>query len=429
MKDQTVKPQHQKAKRASHVTDASASAVPASGFMHDVRACNPASGLEVLEHISLSWSAGRIDYFGPCADMPSSHRTRPEVLAAGALVLPALIDCHTHVVFGGQRADEFAARLAGASYAEIAAGGGGIARTVRLTQSATLEQLIQAALPRVLAMARDGVATIEVKSGYGLSLEAERTMLRAATELGTRTGLQIRRTFLALHALPEAAKASAHARAAWIAEVVEHWLPTLVHEGLVDAVDAFCEGIAFSPNEVAALFDAARALGVDVKLHADQLSDQGGGALAARFNALSADHVEYLSSAGVAAMRSAGTVAVLLPTAFYCLKESMLPPIAALRAQGVRMAIASDCNPGTSPSTSLRLAMHQACTLFGLTIEEALRGVTVHAAKALGATDRGQLCRGMRADFALYQVTQPAEIVYWLGSVPVKLWVGGCERT
>ena len=397
-----------------------------SGLLLNVRACNPAQmGLEVLEDAALAWRDGVISYFGPSSELPAALRVPNPIDGRNRLLTPALIDCHTHLVFAGNRADEFAARLRGASYQDIARAGGGIMSSVRQTAAASVEQLIATALPRACALAREGVATIEIKSGYGLSLAAERAMLQAATALGARTGLQVKRTFLALHALPPEANGDADQRAAWIAGVCEEWLPALVKDGLVDAVDAFCEGIAFSPEEVSKLFTSARKLGVPVKLHADQLSNLGGGALAAKFGALSADHLEYLDQAGIAAMHVAGTTAVLLPSAFYCLKETKLPPIAQLRAAGVAMAVASDCNPGTSPQFSLRLAMHQACTLFGLSIEEALCATTVHAAAALGLTDRGQINAGLRADFALWPLTHPAEIVYWLGDIPTALWVGG----
>ncbi len=392
----------------------------------NIRACNPANtGLEILEDAALAWRDGVISYFGPQSDLPEALRVSDPIDGGARLLTPALIDCHTHLVFAGNRADEFAARLRGVSYQEIARAGGGIMSSVRQTAAASVEELVASALPRARALAREGVATIEIKSGYGLSLAAERAMLQAATVLGERTGLQVKRTYLALHALPPEAKEDAAQRATWIARVCDEWLPALVEEVLVDAVDAFCEGIAFSPDEVRKLFISARNLGVPVKLHADQLSNLGGGALAAEFGALSADHLEYLDQAGIAAMHAAGTVAVLLPAAFYCLKETKLPPIAELRAAGVAMAVASDCNPGTSPQFSLRLAMHQACTLFGLSIEEALCASTIHAASALGLADRGQLKIGLRADFALWPVAHPAELVYWLGDVPAALWVGG----
>ena len=397
-----------------------------SGVLLNIRACNPAqTGLAVLEDAALAWCDGLISYFGPQSALPDACRVANPIDGGARLLTPALIDCHTHLVFAGNRADEFAARLRGVSYQEIARAGGGIMSSVRQTAAASVEELVATALPRARALAREGVATIEIKSGYGLSLAAERAMLRAATALGELTGLQVKRTYLALHALPPEAKDDSAKRAAWIASVCNEWLPALVQDGLVDAVDAFCEGIAFSPDEVRTLFISARNLGVPVKLHADQLSNLGGGALAAEYSALSADHLEHLDQAGIAAMRAAGTTAVLLPAAFYCLKETKLPPIAELRAAGVAMAVASDCNPGTSPQFSLRLAMHQACTLFGLSIEEALCATTVHAAAALGLSDRGQLKAGLRADFALWPVTHPAELVYWLGDVSAALWVGG----
>ena len=396
-----------------------------SGLFENVRLCTFDAPLTVIEDAALAWKDGRIEYVGPAAQLPDACAELPRFAGAGRLLTPALVDCHTHLVFGGNRAEEFAMRLDGVSYTEIAKAGGGIMSSVRHTQNASVEELVAAALPRALALAREGVASMEIKSGYGLSLAAERAMLLAATELGRRTGLQVSRTFLGLHALPLEARASELARSAWISEVCEHWLPTLAAEGLVDAVDGFCENIAFSTAEIAQLFEAAKKLKLPVKLHAEQLSDSGGAQLLAGFNGLSADHLEYLSDDGVAALKASGSVAVLLPAAFYCLRETKLPPVAALRAAGVPMAVASDCNPGTSPQMSLRLAMHQACTLFGLSIVEALQGASRAAARALGWSDRGQLISGMRADFALWPAKHPAELVYWLGDYPAELWIGG----
>lgn len=396
-----------------------------SGLLLNVRLCTLDAPLAVVEHAALAWQNGRIAYAGAASALPSDYQHLPQFDGAARLLTPAFVDCHTHLVFAGNRACEFAMRLDGLSYTEIAKAGGGIMSSVRHTQNATVEQLVAAALPRALALAREGVASIEIKSGYGLTLAAERAMLQAATELGRRTGLQISRTFLGLHALPMEARTSEQARSHWIAEVCEQWLPQLAAEGLVDAVDGFCENIAFTTSEIAQLFDAAKKLGVPVKLHAEQLSDSAGSQLVARYGGLSADHLEYLSDEGVVALKASGSVAVLLPAAFYCLRETKVPPVSALRAAGVPMAVASDCNPGTSPQLSLRLAMHQACTLFGLSIGEALQGATRHAARALGLQDRGQLLAGMRADFVLWPAQHPAELVYWIGDFPAELWVGG----
>lgn len=397
------------------------------GVINEVRICSLDAPLTVLEDAAIAWNHGRIVYVGPAASLPNSCLAFPRYSGAGRLLTPAWVDCHTHLVFAGNRAEEFAQRLDGVSYADIAKAGGGIMSTVRQTQNASVEALVAAALPRARALAREGVASIEIKSGYGLTLAAERAMLQAAAEVGARTGLQISKTFLGLHALPLEARDSALARSQWISQVCDQWLPALAAEGLVDAVDGFCEHIAFSTAEIAQLFEAAKKLHLPVKLHAEQLSDSGGTQLLARFYGLSADHLEYLSLEGVAALKAAGSVAVLLPAAFYCLRETKLPPVAALRAAGVPMAVASDCNPGTSPQLSLRLAMHQACTLFGLSIVEVLQGATRHAARALGLNDRGQLLEGMRADFALWPAKHPAELVYWLGDYPAELWIGGKE--
>lgn len=396
-----------------------------SGLLTDIRLCHFDTPLSVLDDAVIAWSDGKIDYAGAANQLPPAYADFPRHSGERRLLTPAWIDCHTHLVFGGNRAEEFALRLDGVSYAEIAKAGGGIMSSVRQTQNASVEQLIASALPRALALAREGVASLEIKSGYGLSFEAERAMLLAATALGARTGLQISRTFLGLHALPLHARDSALARQSWISQVCQQWLPALAAEGLVDAVDGFCENIAFTTAEIAQLFDAAKRLNLPVKLHAEQLSDSGGSELLASYSGLSADHLEYLSDEGVAALKASGSVAVLLPAAFYCLRETKVPPVAALRAAGVPMAVASDCNPGTSPQMSLRLAMHQACTLFGLSIAEALQGATRHAARALGWSDRGQLQAGMRADLALWPAAHPAELVYWLGDYPAELWVGG----
>lgn len=360
---------------------------------------------------------GVLTYAGPSDALTVAQRMHSVDLHQ-ALVTPAFIDCHTHVVFAGNRADEFGLRLSGASYAEIAASGGGILRTAGLTQTATEAELVALTLPRLMQLKADGVAALEIKSGYGLTLEAEAKMLRAAASAAKLAGMEVQRTFLGLHALPAEAKFPA-ARAEYVRQVCQHWLPELVKQGLVDAVDAFMEHIAFNAGEVRQFFSAAKALNIPVKLHAEQLSNMEGAVLAAEFNALSADHLEHLSTRGVNAMRAAKMTAVLLPGAFYCLKEKRCPPIAKLRKAGVPLAIATDLNPGTSPMTSIRLAMHMACIDFGLTFPEALAGTSYNAARALGWRHRGTLAAGQRGDFIAWQIDDPAEIIYWLGTAPV----------
>lgn len=383
-------------------------------------------GYRVLEDGALAWRDGRLDYTGPRDRLPRECAARPQLSARGALVTPALLDCHTHLVFAGDRAGEFELRLKGASYEEIARAGGGIVSTVRATRAADEDTLFLASLPRAQALLAEGVTCIEIKSGYGLDFAGERAMLRVARRIGEHLGIRVCTTFLGLHALPPE---YADDRDAYVRAVCEDWLPRLAAEGLVDAVDAFCEGIGFTPAEVQRCFGAARRLGLPVKLHAEQLSDLGGAALVARCGGLSADHLEWLDAEGVAAMARAGTVAVLLPGAFYALRETRRPPVAELRAAGVPMAVASDLNPGTSPMPSLRLAMNQACTLFRLTPEEALRGVTVNAARALGLeNERGRLKAGLAADFLLWPCAQPAELTYWIGPYPrPRVFVRGCE--
>ena len=368
----------------------------------------------LIEQGAIALHQGRIAWIGLQKDLPGE----PETLAArvdrldGALITPGLIDCHTHLVFGGNRAHEFDLRLNGASYEEIARAGGGIVSTVKATREASEDALFVQALPRAHALLADGVTTLEIKSGYGLDLETERRMLRVARRLGKTLGITVRTTFLGLHALPPEYRED---RDSYVALVCDEMLPALAAEGLVDAVDAFCEKIGFTPSETRRVFERATQLGLPVKLHAEQLSDLDGAALVASFHGLSADHLEYLSDSGMRAMAQAGTVAVLLPGAFYALRETKLPPIAGLREHGVAMAVATDCNPGTSPLLSLRLAAGMACTLFRLTPEEALRGVTVNAARALGLNDRGTLEVGLRADLALWNVRGPAELCYWIG--------------
>ncbi|PWK85276.1 imidazolonepropionase [Fulvimonas soli] len=368
----------------------------------------------LVERGALAVKDGRIAWTGAADALPGA----PTELAArverldGALLTPALVDCHTHLVFGGDRAHEFELRLNGAGYEEIARAGGGIVSTVRATREADEEALFAQALPRARALRADGVATLEIKSGYGLEPETERRMLRVARRLGAELGLEVRTSFLGLHALPPEYR---DRRDDYVTLVCDGMLPALAAEGLVDAVDAFCEGIGFTRAETRRLFERARGLGLPVKLHAEQLSDLDGAALVAEFGGLSADHLEHLSEPGAAAMARAGTVAVLLPGAFYALRETRLPPVDALRAHGVPIAVATDCNPGTSPLLSLRLAANMACTLFRLTPEEALRGVTANAARALGLDDRGTLAAGRRADLAVWNARHPAELCYWIG--------------
>lgn len=372
-----------------------------------------ARGYGEIEDGALAWKDGVLRFVGPRSALPGA----PAALARevfevdGGWVTPGLIDCHTHVVFAGDRAHEFELRLEGASYEEIARAGGGILSTVRAVCDASEDALFAQSLPRAQALLRDGATTLEIKSGYGLDLDNERKMLRVARRIGDALGIGVRTTFLGAHALPPEFANDADG---YIDAAID-WLRTLHAEGLVDAVDAFCEGIGFTPAQTRRVFAAAAALDLPVKLHADQLSDLGGAGLVAEFGGLSADHVEFASHDSVRAMAASNTVAVLLPGAFHCLRETKLPPIDAFRAQGVAMAVATDCNPGTSPLLSLRHAMSLACTHFRLTPEEALRGATVHAARALGLSDRGVLAVGMRADVAHWNIRRPADLCYWLG--------------
>jgi imidazolonepropionase len=383
-------------------------------------------GLGLIEDAAIGIAGHQIVFAGRRADLPFAPDVMAErvELLGGALVTPGLIDAHTHLVFAGNRAHEFDLRLNGATYAEIAQAGGGILSTVRATRAASEDELFAVSLPRARALLRDGVTTLEIKSGYGLDFASERRQLRVAQRIGATLGIEVQLTYLALHALPPE---FVDRRNDFIDVVCKDWLPRLHAEGLVDSVDAFCEGIAFTPAETRRLFDAARALGLPVKLHADQLSDLDGGALAAEFGGLSADHLEYTNDESVARMAASGTVAVLLPAAFYCLRETRLPPIESFRRHGVAMAVATDLNPGTSPMLSLRLAMNQACTLFRLTPEEAIRGATIHAATALGCSGRkGRLVPGHDADLAVWDVRAPAELCYWIGgSGPSALFAGG----
>jgi imidazolonepropionase len=357
---------------------------------------------------------GLILWAGAAAALPASYAGLPRESLGGRLVTPGLIDCHTHLVFGGDRAREFEMRLQGATYEQIARAGGGILSTVRATREASDAALLAAALARTDALIAEGVTTVEIKSGYGLDRETELRMLRCARAVGRARAISVRTSFLGAHAVPPGSDADTY-----LETVCLPVLDAAAADGLADAVDAFCEGIAFSPAQVERLFAHARRLGLPVKLHAEQLSNLGGAALAARFGALSADHLEYLDEAGVVAMAQAGTVAVLLPGAFYFLREKQAPPVAALRAAGVPMAVATDCNPGSSPLASPLLAMNMACTLFRLTPEEALAGFTRHAARALGLGDRGTLEPGMRADLCVWNVAQPAELAYRIGWNPL----------
>ena len=366
-----------------------------------------------------------IAWVGAEDDLAAGTRVDREIDLRGALVTPGLVDCHTHLVYAGQRAGEFERRLEGASYEEIARAGGGIRSTVAATRAASDDALYAAARERALALMSEGVTTLEIKSGYGLSAEHEARCLRVARKLGRTLPLAVRTTCLSAHALPP----EFDGRGDDYVDAVCAWLPALQRDGLVDAVAAFCERIAFSPAQTRRVFEAARTLDLPVKLHAEQLSDSGGAALAAEFGALSCDHLEYLSAAGVNAMAEAGSVAVLLPGAFYFLRETKLPPVAGFRAARVPIAIATDHNPGSSPTLSPVLMLSMACTLFRLTPEEALRGMTVHAARALGLADRGMLAAGQRADFAVWDAAHPNELAYWFGRNPcARVIFGGIER-
>lgn len=364
----------------------------------------------------------QIDWVGSKADLPVEYEPLPPTDLEGRLVTPALIDCHTHVVHGGHRAVEFEMRLNGASYEEVARAGGGIISTVKATREASVDDLIAQALPRVDAMLAEGVGVIEVKSGYGLDRDTELNMLRAARALAYERPVRVVTSFLGAHAVPPDYADRAND---YIAEICIPTLKEACAEGLVDAVDAFCEGIAFLPDQLVPLFDTAKSLGLPVKLHAEQLSNLGGAKLAASYGALSADHIEYLDEDSVQAMARAGSVGVILPGAFYTLRETQQPPIDLLRAHGVPMALATDCNPGSAPMTSLLLTMNMGCTLFRMTPEEALKGVTTHAAQALGLRDCGHIAAGLRADLAIWDVTHPAELAYRVGFNPLHARVFG----
>lgn len=371
-------------------------------------------GWGLIERGAILTEGDRIAWVGPEAELPPALKPSQVIDLGGALVTPGLVDCHTHLVYGGQRAAEFEMRLNGASYEAIARAGGGIRSTVAATRQASEDELLQAATIRAKALLAEGVTTLEIKSGYGLSLDAEARCLRVARALGAALGVDVRTTFLGAHALPPEFEGQPDA----YVNAVCDWMPELHAQGLVDAVDAFCEHIGFSAAQTRRVFEAAQRLGLSVKLHAEQLSDQGGAALAASFGALSCDHLEHLSPAGIAAMRAAGTVAVLLPGAYYFLRETQLPPINELRQAGVPMAISTDHNPGTSPGLSLLLMANMACTLFRLTPLEAVQGITMNAARALGLHDRGQLIEGQRADFVAWDLQHPNELAYWFGRNP-----------
>lgn len=366
---------------------------------------------------AVALEGGIVAWRGARTELPDDFSQLERRDLEGRLVTPALIDCHTHLVFGGDRAREFEMRLEGASYEEIALAGGGIVSTVAATRKLSEDELVAAALPRLDAMIAEGVGTVEIKSGYGLTIEDELKMLRAARRIGQDRGIRVRTSYLAAHAIPPEYKGRADA---YIDEVVLPGMEAAAREGLADAVDGFCEGIAFSPNQIARVFERAKSLGLPTKLHAEQLSNLGGAGLAASFGALSADHLEYLDTGGVTAMAKAGTVAVLLPGAFYTLRETKVPPVAALREAGVPIAIATDCNPGSSPLTSPLLAMNMACTLFRLTPEEALAGLTREAARALGLQGEvGTIAPGKRAELAIWNVTHPSELSYRIGLNPL----------
>ena len=379
-----------------------------------------AGGYGLIEDAVIVVDGDTIAWVGPASDLPADHAALERHDHAGRLITPALIDCHTHIVHGGSRAREFEMRLNGASYEDIARSGGGIVATVAATHAAGEDALLDSALPRIDALIAQGVGTVEIKSGYGLDMANELQMLRVARALGQHRPIRVVTSFLGAHAVPAGMSADTY--------IDEICLPTLAAahaEGLVDAVDGFCEGIAFDTAQITRVFDMARALGLPVKLHAEQLSHTGGTALAARYGALSADHVEYAQTADVAALAAAGTVAVLLPGAYYTLRETQAPPVSAFRDHGVPMAVGTDWNPGSSPLGSLLLAMNMACTLFGLTPVEALAGTTRNAARALGLSDRGVIAPGMRADLAIWNVTEPAALSYGIGINPLHTRIFG----
>jgi len=379
-------------------------------------------GLGLVRDGVVACHDGHIVYAGAAAQLPGPLSARRSIDCGGRWIGPGLIDCHTHLVYAGNRAGEFEQRLLGASYADIARAGGGIVATVRATRAADEDALLAASLPRLDALLAEGVTTVEIKSGYGLTLEDELRLLRVARRLGELRPVAVSPTFLGAHAVPPGAEAQTY-----IDEVCDSMIPAVAAQGLAEAVDVFCEHLAFTPAQTEQVFQAAQRHGLALKIHAEQLSNQGGAALAARYGALSADHVEYLDDAGVAAMAAAGTVAVLLPGAFYFTRDTQLPPIAALRAAGVPRALATDCNPGTSPLTSPLLAMNLAATLFRLTVAECIAGFTREAARALGRQDQvGRLRAGLACDLAIWDIAEPAELVYRMGFNPLhaRIWRG-----
>lgn len=380
------------------------------------------TGYRLVERASIVIDGDKIAWVGADADMPAAWRGAASLDLQGRVVTPGLIDCHTHIVYGGDRAREFEMRLEGAAYEEIARAGGGILSSVRATRAAGVDELLASALPRVDTLLSEGVTTLEIKSGYGLDVESELKMLRVARRIGEMRPVHVVTTWLAAHALPPEFKDN---RAGYIDQVVIAGMDKGHAEGLIDAVDGFCEGIAFSVEEMARVFDHAKKLGLPVKLHAEQLSDLHGAAMAAGHGALSADHLEYLGADGIAAMAKAGTVAVLLPGAFYTLRETKYPPVQALRDAGVPLALATDSNPGTSPLTSILLTMNMGATLFRMTPAECLRGVTCNAARALGLADRGVIAPGARADLAVWDVRHPAELSYRIGFNPLHARIFG----
>ena len=379
-------------------------------------------GIGVVEKGAIAVRDGRILHAGPESELPLGLAGPESIDCVGRWITPGLIDCHTHLVHAGNRSKEFEMRLEGANYQHIAKAGGGIVSSMRSLRAAGEDELLEASAPRLRALMAEGVTTVEIKSGYGLDLANELKTLRVARRLGS-ADVNVRTTLLAAHALPP----EAESKAAYIDLVVNEILPAAAAEGLADAVDGFCEGIAFSPEEISLVFDAAGKAGLPVKLHADQMTNLNGAALAASYKALSADHLEYTDAAGADAMARSGTIAVVLPGAYYFLREQKKPPIAEFRRAGVPMAVATDCNPGTSPLTSLLLAVNMAATLFGLTVEECLAGITRNAARALGMADEvGTLEPGKWADFAIWNISEPAELVYWLGFNPLhaRVWRG-----
>ncbi|UDL94120.1 imidazolonepropionase [Lichenihabitans sp. PAMC28606] len=375
-------------------------------------------GLGIVEAGAIAVKDGRIAYAGPEPDLPAVLRQAPDVIdCEGRWITPGLIDCHTHLIHAGNRAHEFELRLNGATYEDVARAGGGIVSSVRGLRAASEDDLVREALPRLDALMAEGVTTIEIKSGYGLDLASERKSLLAARRLADERDVAVRATFLGAHALPPEAEGD---KTRYLDTLIGEMLPALAAEGLIDAVDGFCEGIAFSPDEIARVFKAAKALGLPVKLHADQLSNLGGAALAARFGALSADHLEHTDEAGAMAMAKAGTVAVILPGAFYFIRETQRPPIDLFRRHGVPMALATDNNPGTSPLTSLLLTMNMGATLFRMTVDECIAGVTREAARALGLLgETGTLEVDRWADLAIWNIERPAELVYRMGLNPL----------